>query len=96
MRNCLAYARLMLGQWFSTRVPPVQSRGSARTYTTFHFILSIKLNAVFLHKTIELLHRDFSSHWKGSLEFRFSKKVENYSTRAMLWQGIMMIKYSEN
>ena len=32
-------------QWFSTRVPPVQSRSSARSYT--NFILIIKLNTVF-------------------------------------------------
>ena len=31
----------------STRVSPVQSRGSARSYTNFYFILLIKLNAVF-------------------------------------------------
>ena len=34
-------------QWFSTRVPPEQSRGSARSYTNFHFILLIKPKAVF-------------------------------------------------
>ena len=44
---------ITLDQWFSTRVPrssrvpPIQSRGSARSYTNFHFILLIKLNAVF-------------------------------------------------
>ena len=44
----------MLGQWFSTRVlrnprvPPVQSRGSAKSYT--NLILLIKLNAVFCIK----------------------------------------------
>ena len=57
-----------LGQWFSTRVPrnprvpPVQYRGSARSYTNFHLILLIKLNAVFLYKTIKILHRGSSSH----------------------------------
>ena len=40
-------------QWFSTRVPrnpkvpPVQSQGSVKSQTNFHFILSIKLTAVF-------------------------------------------------
>ena len=34
-------------QWLSTRVPPVQSRDSARSYTNFCFILLIRLNAVF-------------------------------------------------
>ena len=37
----------IVNQWFSTRIPPVQSRGSARCYMNFHFILLIELNAVF-------------------------------------------------
>ena len=37
----------IIDEWFSTRVPPVQLRGSARCYTNFPFILLIKLNAVF-------------------------------------------------
>ena len=66
----------IVNQWFSTRIPPVQSRGSARCYMNFHFILLIELNAVFLCKTIELLYRGSSSHWNVFLGFRSSKKVE--------------------
>ena len=36
-----------LEQWFLTRFPPVQSGGSARSYTNSHLILLIKLNSVF-------------------------------------------------
>ena len=71
-----------VNQWFSTgvprnpRVPPVQSMGSARSYS--NLILLFKLNAFFLHKTNELLQMGSSSHWNVFLGFRSSKKVGNH------------------
>ena len=59
---------VILDQWFSTKVPqnprvtPVQSMGSTRSYANFYLVLLFRLNAVFLYKTIELLHKGSSSH----------------------------------
>ena len=74
---------ISLKQWFATGVLPVQSRGSAKSYT--NFILLIKLNALFSIRLLNYcISRGFSSYWNVFLGSAPEKKVENHCSKASL------------